>query len=84
MTHRLDIHQQDRSVVLEFQGLLDAGALAELRASVALARENGAGARIVLRAGTEVERCCLPALRDIDAEVVAEAAYLASWLHDSR
>jgi hypothetical protein len=83
VTHRLDVHRQRSSAVLEFQGALDAGALAALRASVALAREAGLRARIVLRSGTEVERCCLPALRALDAELVAESPYLASWLRDS-
>lgn len=84
MTHRLDIHESRRAHVLEFQGLLDAAALAGLRAALAAAQERGASARIVLRAGTEVERSCLPALRAIGAEVIAEAPYLASWLRDSR
>ncbi|HEY6100105.1 MAG TPA: hypothetical protein VIW03_11780, partial [Anaeromyxobacter sp.] len=81
-THRLDIHRKDRSLVLEFQGLLDARALAGLRSSIASAREAGIPARIVLRSGTEVERSCLAELRALDAELTAEAAYLASWLDD--
>jgi hypothetical protein len=83
VTHRLDIHGSDGdAVVLEFQGLLDAGALEGLRAAVASARLRAARARVVLRVGTDVDRACLPALRALGAEVTAEAAYLASWLEN--
>jgi hypothetical protein len=84
VTHRLDIKKRHRTLVLEFQGLLDTAALAGLRAALATARESGATARVVLRAGTEVERCCVPALRTLGAEVTAEAPYLASWLHPTK
>jgi hypothetical protein len=80
MAYRLDIHGQDGALVLQFQGLLDADALAGLRASLARARQNGTRARIVLRAGSEVERSCLAELRALGVEVTAEAAYLATWL----
>lgn len=84
MTHRLDIHRQDRTAILEFQGLLDAAALEGLRARVSQIVASGARPRIVLREGTEVERCCLAALRALGAEIVAEPAYLAAWLRETR
>jgi hypothetical protein len=80
VTHRLEIRKQDRTVVFELHGLLDAGALASLRAALEFARASGAAARVVLRAGSEVERSCLAGLRELDAEIVAESPYLASWL----
>ncbi len=84
MTHLLDVARRDRTVVLEFQGLLDSAALAPLEDAVAIAAANGSRARIVLRQGTEVDRCCLPRLVALDAEVVAEAAYLALWIAEAR
>lgn len=80
VTHRLEILKRGRTVVIEVHGLLDARALAGLRASLAPALERGLPARVVLRAGTEIERDCLGELRALDAEVVAEDAYLARWL----
>ncbi len=80
VTHRLDVRTQDRTVVFELHGLLDRAALASLRASLQFARKSGAPARIVLKVGAEVERSCLPDLRSLDAEVVAESAYLARWI----
>jgi hypothetical protein len=84
VTHRLDVRRDRRTLVLEFQGLLDAAALAGLRTALAASLEGGARARIVLRAGTEVERACLAELGAMGAEVVAEAPYLASWLRDAK
>jgi hypothetical protein len=78
MTHRLDFQKRDGATVIEFQGLLDPAALDVLRAAVARVPEGLA--RIVLRAGSEVERACLPGLRALDAEVVAESPYLARWI----
>jgi hypothetical protein len=80
VTHRLDIRKQGCTVVFELHGLLDRAALASLRASLDFARASGARARVVLRAGSEVERSCLAELRTLDAELVAESPYLASWL----
>jgi hypothetical protein len=80
VTHRLDIRKQGRTVVFELHGFLDGAALASLRASVEFVRASGASARVVLRTGTEVERSCLSELRALDAELVAESPYLASWL----
>ncbi len=84
MTHKLDVSRRDRTVVLDFQGLLDAAALEPLEAAVGIARADGARARIVLRAGTEVERSCLSRLAAIEAEVVAEVPYLARWLEEAK
>jgi hypothetical protein len=80
VTHRIDVLTQDLTVTLEFQGQLDAPALADLEAALAFARREGVAVRILLRAGTQAERDCLAALRSLDAELVAEAPYLASWL----
>ncbi len=84
VTHRLDIHRQDRAAVLEFQGLLDPTALDGLRVCVSQIRASGARPRIVLREGTEVERCCVAALRALGAELVAEPPYLAAWLRETK
>jgi hypothetical protein len=80
VTHRLDVFTRDRTVVLELSGLLDEGALASLRAALDHARASDASARVVLRAGSEVERSCLEGLRGLAAEVVAESPYLAAWI----
>lgn len=80
VTHRLVVSTQDRTVVFELHGLVDAAALASLRAALDFAREGGAGARVVLKAGAEVERSCLGALRALEVELVAESPYLAAWI----
>jgi hypothetical protein len=81
VTHRIDVRKQDQGmVVFELHGLLDPAALASLRTAVGLARESGARARVILRPGVEVERACLAELRALEAEVVAESPYLASWI----
>lgn len=80
VTHRLVVTKQGRTVVFELHGLVDAGALASLRAALDFAREGGAGARVVLKAGAEVERSSLGALRALEAELVAESPYLAAWI----
>lgn len=72
--------QEQETVVLEFHGLFDADALRSLRSTVALVRRGGAEVRVVLRAGAEVDRACLPELRTLDATVVAESPYLARLL----
>jgi hypothetical protein len=81
VTHRLDVRAEGRTVVFELHGVVDEEALASLRASLEFARETGAAARIVLRAGAEVERSCLGALRGLGSELVAESPYLAAWLN---
>lgn len=80
VTHRLDVHHRDRTVVFELNGLVDEAALASVRAALDFARESGAEARLVLRAGAEVERSCLPALKTLGVELVAESPYLAAWI----
>jgi hypothetical protein len=80
VTHRIDIRSTPQVLTLEFEGLLDPAALRELRDAAARGTASGAAVRLVLRAGTEVERACVDELRALDAEVVAESAYLARWL----
>jgi hypothetical protein len=84
VTHRLDIRRAQQAIHFEFQGLLDAAALEELRVGARLAAESGAAVRVELREGTEVERGAIAGLRALGVEVVAEAAYLARWLEDTR
>ena len=79
MAHRVDVGCADGCRILEFQGLLDPDALAMVRAA---AGPPGAAVRLVLRAGTEVDRACLEGLRALGAEIVAESPYLARWLSD--
>lgn len=79
MTHRLDIRKAARLVTIEFHGLLDAVALEDLQQAVARAAPGGP-VRVVLREGTEIERGCVADLRALEAELVAESAYLARWI----
>jgi hypothetical protein len=81
VTHRLDVRAQGDAVVFELHGVVDEEALASLRVALEFARESGASARIVLRAGAEIERSCVGALRGLGAELVAESPYLAAWLN---
>jgi hypothetical protein len=81
VTHRLDVHAQGRTVVFELHGVVNEEAVASLRVALEFARESGASARIVLRAGAEVERSSLVALRALRAELLAESPYLAAWLN---
>ncbi len=80
VTHRIDVKQDQHTVVFEFHGLLDEEALRGLRETISRLRESGEAVRVVLRAGAEVERSCLPELRTLDAAVTAESPYLARWL----
>lgn len=80
MTHRLERGEASDLVSLEFHGQLDAAALESLRAAIALARARGAQVRVILRAGTEVERALLPALRELEVTLEVESPYLARWL----
>lgn len=85
MTHRIHrVSPPEQAVVLEFQGLLDAAALAPLEDAVAIAAANGCRARIVLREGSEIDRACLARLAALDAEIVAETPYLARWIAEAR
>ncbi len=81
MAHRLDVRCIDGCRILEFQGLLDPDALAMVRSA---ARPPGADVRLVLGAGTEVDRACLEGLRALGVEIAAESPYLARWLSDCR
>jgi hypothetical protein len=80
VTHRIDMRQEEGSVLFEFHGLVDADALRSLRATIELVRRGGATVRLVLREGAEVERSCLADLRTLEATVVAESPYLARWI----
>jgi hypothetical protein len=80
MTYRIDIGDGAAGRTLEFQGLLDRGAIEEIRRRAERAR---APVRVVLRAGTEVAAGALPALRAIDGlSVVAESPFLSRWLSE--
>jgi hypothetical protein len=80
VTHRIDVGRHGGTITFHVQGLLDAPALAALEASVAAARANGNSAVVVLRAGTQVDHACLPALRAMGAALTAESPYLAQWI----
>ena len=67
-------------VDLSAQGLLDADAFEKLRVGVRLAAKGGAAVRVLLREGTDVDRECVERLRALEAEVIAESAYLARWI----
>ncbi len=81
MPHRVDVRCVNGCRILEFQGLLDRDALAMVRDAAGL---PGAAVRLVLRAGTEVDRACLEGLRALGVEIAAESPYLARWLSDCR
>jgi hypothetical protein len=80
VTHRIDVGRQGGTITFHIQGLLDAAALAALEASVAAARADGSSAVVVLGAGTQIDRACLPALRAMGAALSAESPYLAQWI----
>lgn len=80
MTHRIEIRDQADTVRFEFHGLMDAPALASLEAAIALARASGAEVRVVLRAGSELDRAVLADLRALDVKLEVESPYLARWL----
>jgi hypothetical protein len=80
VTHRIEVRNTADTVRFEFQGHMDAPALASLEAAVAFARAAGARVRVVLRAGAEVDREILPALRALDVSLEVESPYLARWL----
>lgn len=83
MTHRIEQRgHSGAGATFEVQGLLDRAAVEELRVAVEATIERGGAARIVLCAGTEVDRACLPALCRLRAQVVAESPYLARWIAD--
>lgn len=75
---RMTFRIQRSGTLVFFDGLLDQLALAALRAHL------GGGTRVVLRKGTEVEPGCEDGLRTLEAEVVAESAFLSRWLRDGQ
>ncbi len=78
MTYRIDLTREEQELVFSFQGILDATALADLRARTAL---SVAPVRLVFRAGTEVELACLSDLRALPVRsIVAESPFLSRWL----
>ena len=78
MPYRIDTVRTQVAVVLAFQGLVDEGALADLRVRIAAL---SAPVRLLLRAGTEVDPGCIGALRRLPvAELVAVSPFLARWL----
>ncbi len=82
MTYRIDALRKHSAAVLAFQGLLDAAALDDLRRRIA---SLAAPARLVLRAGTEVDPVCFDALRRLPvAGIDAESPYLTRWLSEDR
>jgi hypothetical protein len=83
VTHRIDVGREGGTIVFHVQGLLDAPAFAALKASVAAVTASGGDARVVLKAGTQLDRGCLPCLRALGAAVVAESPYLARWIAES-
>ena len=84
MTHLLDVARGQKTVVLQFQGLLDAAALSPLESAVSVAVADGARVSVLLGEGTEVDRACLPRLAALEAEIVAESPYLARWIAEAR
>lgn len=80
VTHRLEVRNENDTVLIEFHGLLDAAALVSLKGALARASERGAGARLLLRAGTEVDRSLVPQLQGLNVAVEVESPYLARWL----
>jgi hypothetical protein len=80
MTYRIDALRTKVAVVLSFQGVLDPGALADLRIRIVAI---GAPVRLLLRAGTEVDPGCIDALRRLPvAELSAESPFLTRWLSE--
>jgi hypothetical protein len=84
VTHRIDVGRHGGTITFEIQGLLDAPALAALQSSVAAAKANGSAVVVVLRAGTQVDRGCLPELRAMGAALTAESPYLVRWIAEER
>lgn len=80
MTHRIVVRNERDIIRFELHGLMDAAALASLEVSIASARGAGAQVVVVLRAGAEVDRSVLPALRALDVRLEVESPYLARWL----
>lgn len=80
MPYRIDIVRTKAAVVLAFQGLLDAAALADLRGRIAGAATP---VRLVLRAGTDLAPGAIDELRRLPvAGLSAESPYLTRWLSE--
>jgi hypothetical protein len=83
VTHRIDVARKGETICFEVHGLLDAAALAALQASVGAAAASGRTVRIVLKAGAQVDRECLPLLQALAPDVEAESPYLARWIAET-
>jgi hypothetical protein len=80
MPYRIDRVRTQIAETLAFQGVLDAEALADLRARVAAIATP---VELLLRAGTEVDPRCIDALRHLPvAELRAESPFLSRWLSE--
>lgn len=79
MTYRIDFRPAADGHRLEVHGLVDAAALAAIRAAL---RVGGAGKlRVVLERGCEVDHAVLEELGRLPGvELVAESPFLARWL----
>jgi hypothetical protein len=84
MGYRIHEVTESAETTLQFEGLLDEAALAELRARISAGRRT-MPVRIVLRTGTEVAPACVEEVASLPvAGVVAESPYLSRWLDAAR
>jgi hypothetical protein len=80
MPYRIDTLRTKAALVLAFQGVLDADALADLRDRVGAITTP---VELLLRAGTEVDPGCIDALRRLPvAGLRAESPFLSRWLSE--
>lgn len=80
MPYRIDTLRTQAALILSFQGVLDAEALADLRARVGAIATP---VQLLLRAGTEVDPCCIDPLRRLPvAELQAESPFLSRWISE--
>lgn len=80
MPYRIDRLRTRTAQILAFQGILDAEAIADLRARVA---NIATPVEVLLRAGTDVDPGCIDALRRLPvAELRAESPFLSRWLSE--
>jgi hypothetical protein len=80
MPYRIDTFRAQAVVVLAFQGVLDEGALADLRRRIVAAVLP---VELQLLAGTEVDPTCIDALRSLPvAGLRAESPFLTRWLSE--
>ena len=81
MTYRINSTGQKAEAILGFEGVLDRGALVDLRARCKALLERGGKVRVLLRKGTQVETGVLDELSRIEGIALsAEAPFLASWI----